>query len=226
MIAFVPSSTFAGRQLTSNCALHGQRVHVSTCALNDARSHERNTRVSDSNSRGKSASSIFRTIRSALLATCAVSAATLLPSLGAGQPPAAAAASSTVVAASATGSKSVRSRAPDGAPVVRLVPRGVAMAASPAIASKKVSIAQTKRYLPRFTLRDRFSYAVSEFLCWNPMARIFFLFATAVISILIGGRVFRAFDPSGSETDESPMWMSVRSYLNPLEGVFACANPA
>lgn len=67
----------------------------------------------------------------------------------------------------------------------------------------------------KFSLRDRFNFAVAEFLMWHPAARVFALFLLAILVIYGGARLFKALDPSGEETNKSPEWVSVRAYLNP-----------
>lgn len=68
-----------------------------------------------------------------------------------------------------------------------------------------------------FSVRARAHYALSEFLCWNPAARVLMLLAFGGVVVGVGATLFRKFDPEGKETNNSPFWMACRAYLNPLE---------
>jgi ion channel POLLUX/CASTOR len=111
--------------------------------------------------------------------------------------------------------------------VLRVLPGGAALAmAAPAMAARAAVPAVVPAVVPgakvhQFSLRDRVTYTASEFLMWNPAARLVVLLVVGVIVIYVGSLAFARLDPDGKETNESPFWMAARSYLNPLEDDYA-----
>lgn len=99
------------------------------------------------------------------------------------------------------------------APILQLVPVRrdiVAMVEPPKVPQN------LKKYAPRFSIQERVGYTVSEFLMWNPMARVLALFAAGLAIVYVGSLLFTYGDPTGSQTSNNPMWTSLRNYLSPL----------
>lgn len=65
--------------------------------------------------------------------------------------------------------------------------------------------ADPPRPAPIASVRDRMSFYISEFLMWNPAAKIITLLAFTLLSMFMGSFLYRLADP-GREEASSPFW--------------------
>lgn len=219
MAAFVPSTTFLPPSISRHSSRHAPLLSpVAPPSL----------RASMSAKPPSPAGRLLTGLRSALFTTFAVTAATALPAAHLARHFSARAAPAVAGGGGGLSASAQQHacRAARGAPVLRVVPGGVAMAPPPAVAATPAASAAPKAALAkaaskhqtqRFSIRARMSYALSEFLCWHPAARVLMLLLFGAVVVGVGAALFKKYDPEGTETDDSPFWMACRAYLNPLE---------
>lgn len=118
----------------------------------------------------------------------------------------------------------VRSGKPFRHNALRIV-RSVPTASMPLPVSAMPRAARSLRTLAavptvRFTIRDRLSFWLGEYLMWNPGAKVIALFLLTLLGMAVGSLLFRVADPKREEA-QSPFWHSVRAIANPLEDDWA-----
>lgn len=91
-----------------------------------------------------------------------------------------------------------------------------AAVASPTPESTSVTPAKANPPEPkvssRATLRQRFSFYMSEFLMWHPSAKVFTLLAFTLIAMFLGSFLYRFADPEREEAPY-PFWYVFRSVI-------------
>lgn len=70
--------------------------------------------------------------------------------------------------------------------------------------------------LSSISIQERLSFYFSEFLMWNPAAKVVSLFAFILLCMFLGSLLYRVADPKREEAPY-PFWHAVRAIANPLE---------
>lgn len=90
------------------------------------------------------------------------------------------------------------------------------MSAAGETAKKPKLSSRISSKLSTATLRERASFYFSEFLMWNPAAKVLSLFALILVFVVLGSFLYRIADPKHEEA-LYPVWHAVRAITNPLE---------
>lgn len=89
-------------------------------------------------------------------------------------------------------------------------------AALPDVPTKKEKLSRISSKLSTASLRERASFYFSEFLMWNPAAKVVSLFTIILVIVVLGSFLYRLADPKHEEAPY-PVWHAVRAITNPLE---------